>query len=159
MGWLLRWLRQCGAINGIQPSMANSSAPNSSAQNEMTTASEAAGQTGTAAPVEARYQLITEVADLQAFLAIARKQGFVAVDTETTSLNAAAADPCRRCHGAGARSCVLCATAPWCGAKSCRFSGQTGLDFDGVQDGTPVKQIPFDDAILLLEMCLRTRLF
>ena len=66
--------------------------PNSFVENETTAAGETAGQTCPADPVEARYQLITEVADLQAFLAIARKQGFVAVDTETTSLNAAAAD-------------------------------------------------------------------
>ena len=38
------------------------------------------------------YQLITDVATLNAFLDAATAQGFVAVDTETTSLNAAAAD-------------------------------------------------------------------
>ena len=128
---------------------ANSSAPNRLAQNEMTAVSETAGRTAPAAPVEARYQLITEVADLQAFLAIARKQGFVAVDTETTSLNAAAADlvgvamalaPGHACyvplrHGA---------------AQNLAASGQTGLDFDGVQDAAPIKQIPFDDAVPLL---------
>ena len=149
------------AIGGAVRSMAssptpNSSAPNSSAPNnlalaktEATAAGEPVGQTGPAAPVEARYQLITEYADLQAFLAIARKQGFVAVDTETTSLNAAAADlvgvamalaPGHACyvplrHGA---------------AQNLAASGQTGLDFDGVQDAAPVKQIPFDDAIALL---------
>ena len=118
----------------------NSSAPNSFAQNETTAASETAVRTAPAAPVEARYQLITEVADLQAFLAIARKQGFVAVDTETTSLNAAAADlvgvamalaPGHACyvplrHGA---------------AQNLAASGQTGLDFDGMQDAPPIKQI------------------
>ena len=79
-------------IGSALRSMASSPAPNSFVQNEMKAASETTGQTAPAAPVEARYQLITAVADLQAFLAIARKQGFVAVDTETTSLNAAAAD-------------------------------------------------------------------
>ena len=92
--------------------------------------------------------LITEVADLRTFLAIARKQGFVAIDTETTSLNAAAADlvgvamalaPGYACyvplrHGA---------------AQNLAASGQTGLDFDGAQDTAPFKQIPFDDAIKL----------
>ena len=138
------------AIRSMASSPAtNSSKPNSLTQNEISAASEAAVQTAPAAPVEARYQLITEVADLQAFLAIARKQGFVAVDTETTSLNAAAADlvgvamalaPGHACyvplrHGA---------------AQNLAASGQTGLDFDGVQDAAPIKQIPFDDAIALL---------
>ncbi len=130
-------------------SMASSSAPYSLAQNEMKAESETVGRTTTAAPVEARYQLITEVADLHAFLAIARKQGFVAVDTETTSLNAAAAylvgvamalAPGHACylplrHGA---------------AQNLAASGQTGLDFDEVQDAAPIKQIPFDEAVPLL---------
>ena len=139
------WAAGTNAIGGAVRSMASSPAPNSSAPNssapnnlalaktEATAAGETVGQTGPAVPVEPRYQLITEYADLQAFLAIARKQGFVAVDTETTSLNAAAADlvgvamalaPGHACyvplrHGA---------------AQNLAASGQTGLDFYGVQD-------------------------
>ena len=51
--------------------------------------------TGSVTPqdaIEARYELITELTALEAFLAIVRKQGFVAIDTETTSLNAAVAE-------------------------------------------------------------------
>ena len=141
-------------ISSAVRSMAFSPAPNSSVkdsltQNEMTPASENAGQTTPAAPFEARYQLINKVVDLQAFLAIARKQGFVAVDTETTSINAADADlvgvamslaPGHACyvplrHGA---------------TQNLAASGQTGLDFDRVQDAVSITQIPFDDAIALL---------
>ena len=44
------------------------------------------------------YQLITDVATLNAFLDATTAQGFVAVDTETTSLNAAAADLLLECR-------------------------------------------------------------
>jgi DNA polymerase-1 len=138
-----------GGIGSAVRSMASSPAPNSFIQKEMTAVSQTVGQTGKANPVEARYQLITEFADLQTFLAVARKQGFLAVDTETTSLNAAAANlvgvalalaPGHACyvplrHGA---------------AQNLAASEQTGLDFDRVQDASPFKQIPFDDAIALL---------
>ncbi|MEC8108845.1 MAG: DNA polymerase I [Pseudomonadota bacterium] len=130
-------------------SMASSPAPNSSAQNEMTAACETASRAAPAAQVEARYQLITEVADLRSFLAIARKQGFVAVDTETTSLNAAAA------YLVGVAMALAPGDACYVPlrhgmAQSLTTSGQTGLDFDGVQDAAPIKQIPFDDAVPLL---------
>jgi DNA polymerase-1 len=128
---------------------ANILAPNSLAQNEMTAASEIICQNDLATPVKTHYQLITEVADLRALLETARKQGFVAIDTETTNLNAAAADLVG----------VAMALAPGYAcyvplrhgtAQNLAASGQTGLDFDEVQDAAPIKQIPFDDAITLL---------
>ena len=110
-------------------------------------ASPAPQQTATAtsdtAPVqplpaaEARYQLITELADLQAFLDIASKQGFLAVDTETTSLNAAAADL------VGVAMAVAPGHACYVplrhgGATVITTNGQSGLDFEGAEDAAPV---------------------
>ena len=99
--------------------------------------------------VEARYQLITELADLQAFLDIASKQGFLAVDTETTSLNAAAADL------VGVAMAVAPGHACYVplrhgGATALTTNGQSGLDFEGAENAAPVKQIPFDSAMPLL---------
>ena len=99
--------------------------------------------------VEASYQLITELVDLQAFLDIASKQGFLAVDTETTSLNAAAADlvgvamavaPGHACYVPLRHSVATAITT----------NGQSGLDFEGAENAAPVKQIPFDTAMPLL---------
>jgi len=47
---------------------------------------------GAIQPVDVDYQLITDVVSLSTFLAAATAQGFLAVDTETSGLNAAAAD-------------------------------------------------------------------
>ena len=47
---------------------------------------------GATQPVDIDYQLITDVESLAAFLAAVTAQGFLAVDTETSGLNAAAAD-------------------------------------------------------------------
>ena len=108
-------------------------------------------QTMPAIPVpadgEVSYSLITDLASLEGFVAAARKQGYLAVDTETTSLNAAAAElvgvsmalaPGHACyvplrHGGGAVS----------------KDGQGGLDLDAPAD-VPV-QIAFDDAMGLLK--------
>ena len=49
-------------------------------------------ETGAPQPVDVDYQLITDVDELAAFLAAAKAQGFLAIDTETSGLNAAAAD-------------------------------------------------------------------
>ena len=148
-------------IGSAVRSMASSTVPNSplpntldqkklvSAQTGGTSVSETSGQNRPAAPVKARYQLITEVTDLRDFLEISRKQGFVAIDTETTNLNAAAADlvgvamalaPGHACyvplrHGS---------------TQNLAGSGQTGLDFDAVRDAAPIEQIPFDEAVALL---------
>jgi len=49
-------------------------------------------ETGAPQPVDVDYRLITDVDELAAFLAAAKAQGFLAIDTETSGLNAAAAD-------------------------------------------------------------------
>ena len=77
---------------------------------------------------QTNYELVTTPEQLDRWLVDARQQGFVAIDTETTSLNAAAAELVG----------VALATAP---GKACyiplrhRQSGpgieaQQGLDFD-----------------------------
>ena len=115
-------------------SMASSPAPSSPAPSNQVTrltehlaAGRVAGQNGPASPVDAHYQLITESEDLQAFLAQARAQGFVAVDTETTSLNAAAADLVGVAMALGTGSGLLCAIAPWGGATACRWADWAGF--------------------------------
>ena len=100
---------------------------------------------------EVDYQLITEAEALAEWAALARRQGYLAVDTETSSLNAAAAElvgismalaPGRACyvplrHGGGAVAA----------------DGQGGLDFDAdTDDGTALPdQIDFDDAMAILK--------
>jgi len=114
----------------------------------------AAAASQPAAPVpegEADYQLITEAEALAEWAALARRQGYLAVDTETSSLNAAAAElvgismalaPGRACyvplrHGGGAVAA----------------DGQGGLDFDADVDAGAVlpDQIAFDDAMAILK--------
>lgn len=96
------------------------------------------------------YQLITDIQALEAFLAEATAQGFVAVDTETSGLNAAAADLVG----------VSMALAP---GRACyvplRHGGTAALETGVMQGGldfstaAPVQhqQIPFDAAIALLK--------
>ncbi len=92
------------------------------------------------------YQLICDVAALSTFLDRARQQGYLAVDTETTSLNAAVADL------VGISMAVAPGDACYVplrhGAAS-PADGQEGLDFSAVQEqATP--QIAFDQAMALI---------
>ena len=89
LGSAVRSMASSPATNNV---LSSGPATNILAQNEKAASSDTSGQTGSAAQVEARYQLITEAEDLRTFLATVREQGFLVVDTETTSLNAAAAD-------------------------------------------------------------------
>ena len=96
---------------------------------------------------EVDYRLITDSETLADWAGMARRQGYLAVDTETSSLNAAAAElvgismalvPGRACyvplrHG-GARAAA---------------DGQGGLDLDA--DTAPPDQIAFADAIAILK--------
>ena len=96
---------------------------------------------------EVDYRLITDTETLADWAGMARRQGYLAVDTETSSLNAAAAElvgismalaPGRACyvplrHG-GARAAA---------------DGQGGLDLDA--DVAPPDQIAFADAIAILK--------
>ncbi len=108
----------------------------------------------TAAPLmKIDYELISDVSALRAFLDIALSQGFLSFDTETTGLNAAAANLVG----------VAMAVAP---GHACyvplrhvspldlSVSGQGGLDLDARQSTSTIKQIPFDDAIVILRQVL-----
>ena len=96
---------------------------------------------------EVDYRLITDIGALRDWVAAARRQGYLAVDTETSSLNAAAAElvgismalaPGRACyvplrHGAGPVAA----------------DGQAGLALDAE---SPIpEQIAFEDAIAVLK--------
>ena len=105
------------------------------------------------APGEISYELISDVDALSAFLAAAEKQGYLAVDTETTGLNAEAADlvgismalaPGKACyvplrHGGGAPV-----------SNGDGKASQGGLDFSG-EDAVTYPQIPFDQAMTLIK--------
>ena len=96
---------------------------------------------------EADYELVTDMDALERWIAVARGQGFVAIDTETTSLDAARAELVG----------VAMATSP---GKGCyiplrhvptRLAGsdtpQQGLDFSAPKPPSQIKQIPYDTAI------------
>ena len=103
-----------------------------------------------AAPVpagETDYRLITEIGALESWVAEARKQGYLAVDTETSSLNAAAAElvgismalaPGRACYVPLRHSGMII-----------EADGQGGLALDAAPAAPD--QIPFDEAMALLK--------
>ena len=129
-------------------------------------ATEVAGTSATAAsdilpPVveRAEYQLVTTEDQLAAWLDEARRQGFVAIDTETTSLNAAAAELVG----------VALATAP---GKACYIplrhrppgtnaQGQHGLNFDNDAPAdlsvAEIEQIDTDQALARLQALCEDR--
>ncbi len=133
-------------------SMAGSPTPDANVHQvaPSTDAAQAGVENSPTAPDNIHYQLITETAALAAYLERARAQGYLAVDTETTGLNAAAADlvgvsmalaPGDACyvplrHGAAASS-----------------AGQQGLDFSAEPTDAP-QQIPFDEAMALIRPVL-----
>ena len=96
---------------------------------------------------EADYELVTDMDALERWIAVARSQGFVAIDTETTSLDAARAELVG----------VAMATSP---GKGCYIplrhipagqagsdTPQQGLDFSAPELPSQIKQIPYDTAI------------
>ena len=96
---------------------------------------------------EADYELVTDMDALERWIAVARGQGFVAIDTETTSLDAARAELVG----------VAMATSP---GKGCYIplrhipagqagsdTPQQGLDFSAPKLPSQIKQIPYDTAI------------
>ena len=94
------------------------------------------------------YQLITDAKTLEEWIAAARKQGYLAVDTETSALNAAAADL------VGISMALVPGKACYIplrhGGVSVGGDGQSGLDFDATPATIP-QQIPFDHAMGLLQ--------
>ncbi len=103
------------------------------------------------APGEADYELVQDLAALQAWIVAATEQGSVAVDTETTSLDALSADLVG----------VSLALAP---GKACYIplghrapAGDGGLDLGGLdlEGAAPApRQIPLDAALAALKPLL-----
>ena len=105
-----------------------------------------------AAPVpapdgEVSYELVTTRPALEAWAAAARKQGYLAVDTETSSLNAAAAEMVGISMAlAPGRACYVPLRH---GGAVVGADGQGGLALDDAPAAPD--QIPFDDAMAVLK--------
>ena len=111
----------------------------------------AAGASATAsAPLpegEISYELVTSTAKLEEWAAAARKQGYLAVDTETSSLNAAAAEMVGVSMAlAPGRACYVPLRH---GGAVVEADGQGGLALDAPP--ATYEQIGFDDAIAVLK--------
>ena len=92
------------------------------------------------------YKLICDVDALSTFLDRARQQGYLAVDTETTGLNAAAADLVGISMAlAPGDACYV----PLRHGAASPADGQEGLDFVAVPEQAP-PQIAFDQAMALI---------
>ncbi len=138
------------ALGGTMPAASPAAASLSSAKTAGQNSDIADGQPDNILPPvvdEADYELVTDMDALERWIAIARGQGFVAIDTETTSLDAARAELVG----------VAMATSP---GKGCYIplrhipagqagtdTPQQGLDFSAPEMPSQIKQIPYDTAI------------
>ena len=138
------------ALGGTMPAASPAAASLSSAKTARQKSDIADGQPDNILPPvveEADYELVTDMDALERWIAIARGQGFVAIDTETTSLDAARAELVG----------VAMATSP---GKGCYIplrhipagqagtdTPQQGLDFSAPEPPSQIKQIPYDTAI------------
>jgi len=96
---------------------------------------------------EISYELVTSTAKLEEWAAAARKQGYLAVDTETSSLNAAAAEMVGVSMAlAPGRACYVPLRH---GGAVVEADGQGGLALDAPP--AIYDQIGFDDAIAVLK--------
>ncbi len=96
---------------------------------------------------EVSYELVTSIAKLEEWAAEARKQGYLAVDTETNSLNAAAAEMVGVSMAlAPGRACYVPLRH---GGAVVEADGQGGLALDAPP--ATYDQIGFDDAIAVLK--------
>ena len=111
-------------------------------------ASDASSAPVAAAVDTAAYQLVSDTDTLESWVAAAHKQGFLAVDTETSSLNAAAAELVGISMAlAPGKACYVPLRH---GGAAVTGDGQSGLDFDAAPETTS-PQIPFDKAIGILK--------
>ncbi|MGB1624789.1 MAG: DNA polymerase I [Candidatus Puniceispirillaceae bacterium] len=138
------------ALGGTMPAASPAAASLSSAKTAGQNSDTPDGQPDNILPPvveEADYELVTDMDALERWIAIARGQGFVAIDTETTSLDAARAELVG----------VAMATSP---GKGCYIplrhipagqagtdTPQQGLDFSAPKPPSQIKQIPYDTAI------------
>ncbi|MEK9553684.1 MAG: DNA polymerase I, partial [Alphaproteobacteria bacterium] len=96
---------------------------------------------------EVDYQLITDRNRLEDWAVMARRQGYLAVDTETSSLNAAAAELVGISMAlAPGRACYVPLRH---GSATVAADGQGGLDLDA--DARVPDQIAFADAMAILK--------
>ena len=96
---------------------------------------------------EVDYQLIIEKRVLEDWVAMARRQGYLAVDTETSSLNAEAAELVGISMAlAPGQACYVPLRH---GAATVAADGQGGLDLEA--DPVLPEQIAFDDAMAILK--------
>ncbi|WP_323796846.1 DNA polymerase I [Nisaea sp.] len=112
-------------------------------------AAPAEGSVGSPNPVgDVSYDLVQEVADLERWIAAAHADGVVAVDTETTSLNAMRADL------VGVSMSIVPGKACYIPLGHTEGEAQGNLlgGSDGGEDGP--KQIPRDEALALLKPLL-----
>lgn len=110
------------------------------------TAEEAAA--APAAPGEAKYELVQDLKSLEGWVSAARKRGVLAVDTETTSLDAVAAELVGISLATEAgKACYI----PLGHKGDAPSDG--GLDLEGGGAEAP-KQIPMDEAIATLKPLL-----
>ena len=135
-----------GTMPAASPAAARLSKPKTAGQNPDTPD----GQPDNILPPvveKADYELVTNMEALERWIAVARGQGFVAIDTETTSLDAARAELVG----------VAMATSP---GKGCYIplrhipagqagtdTPQQGLDFSAPKPVSEIKQITYDTAI------------
>ena len=138
------------ALGGTMPAASPAAASLSSAKTAGQNSDIPDGQPDNILPPvveEADYELVTDMDALERWIAVARGQGFVAIDTETTSLDAARAELVG----------VAMATSP---GKGCYIplrhipagqagsdTPQQGLDFSAPEPPSQIKQIPYDTAI------------
>ena len=138
------------ALGGTMPAASPAAASLSSAKTAGQNSDIAESQPDNILPPvveEADHELVTDMDALERWIAIARGQGFVAIDTETTSLDAARAELVG----------VAMATSP---GKGCYIplrhipagqagtdTPQQGLDFSAPEPPSQIKQIPYDTAI------------
>ena len=111
-------------------------------------ASDASSAPVAAAVDTAAYELVSDTDTLESWVAAAHKQGYLAVDTETSSLNAAAAELVGISMAlAPGKACYVPLRH---GGAAVTGDGQSGLDFDAAPETTS-PQIPFDKAIGILK--------
>ncbi len=101
---------------------------------------------------ETDYQLVTDIADLERWIEEAQKQGFVAVDTETSSLDAARAELVGVAMAtAPGRACYIPLRHVGPGTMPTDGAPQGGLDFSAPDPEAvvelPLQQIDFDTAM------------
>lgn len=99
------------------------------------------------------YQLVTETAQLAGLLQEARAQGFMAVDTETSSLNAAAGQLVGLAFALAPGRAFYVPLRHVAAGSMADASGQTGLDFEAMP-AAPPPQIPLDAALALIKPVL-----